>query len=240
MKQNKQVDIYLYIIHPPIDTRPMSKTIKSAVQTAIVENPTEFRKKIANQFSQFMRDSPTGSPSDFPVGKPLDPQITKNTDPQITKNTDPQVRQNIDPTVGINLEKSVFNYAIQEAKRRKIIKKWENPLFFQLYMDRLRTIFSNLRIILPHILSNEITIQQLANMTHQEMNPQRWLALIDQKVKRDALKYTTNIEASTDMFTCRKCRSKKCTYYELQTRSADEPASIFVTCLDCGKHWKQC
>ena len=232
MKQNKQVDIYLYIIHPPIDTRPMSKTIKSAVQTAIVENPTEFRKKIANQFSQFMRDSPTGSPSDFPVGKPLDPQITKNTDPQITKNTD--------PTFGINLEKSVFNYAIQEAKRRKIIKKWENPLFFQLYMDRLRTIFSNLRIILPHILSNEITIQQLANMTHQEMNPQRWLALIDQKVKRDALKYTTNIEASTDMFTCRKCRSKKCTYYELQTRSADEPASIFVTCLDCGKHWKQC
>jgi DNA-directed RNA polymerase subunit M/transcription elongation factor TFIIS len=194
----------------------MSKPIKSAIQTAIVENPAEFRKNISSQFSQLMREFPTGSPSDSPVGKP------------------------IDPTVGINLEKSVFNYAIQEAKRRKIIKKWENPLFFQLYMDRLRTIFSNLRIILPHILSNEITIQQLTNMTHQEMNPQRWFALIEQKVKRDALKYTTNIEASTDMFTCRKCRSKKCTYYELQTRSADEPASIFVTCLDCGKHWKQC
>jgi len=75
-------------------------------------------------------------------------------------------------------------------------------------------------------------------MTHQEMNPAHWRALIDKKIKRDANKYTTNIKASTDMFTCKKCKSKRCTYYELQTRSADEPATIFVTCLDCGKNWK--
>ena len=75
-------------------------------------------------------------------------------------------------------------------------------------------------------------------MTHQEFRPEHWSALIQQKIKRDAAKYTMNIEASTDMFTCKKCKSKKCTYYEVQTRSADEPATIFVTCLDCGKHWK--
>ena len=39
-------------------------------------------------------------------------------------------------------------------------------------------------------------------------------------------------------FTCSKCKSKKCTYYEMQTRSADEPATIFITCLDCGKNWR--
>ena len=76
-------------------------------------------------------------------------------------------------------------------------------------------------------------------MTHQELNPEHWKEYIDKKIKRDASKYNMNIEASTDMFTCKKCKSKKCTYYELQTRSADEPMTIFVSCLDCGAHFKK-
>jgi DNA-directed RNA polymerase subunit M/transcription elongation factor TFIIS len=75
-------------------------------------------------------------------------------------------------------------------------------------------------------------------MTHQEMCPDKWKTLIEQKIKRDKSRLHTNIEASTDLFTCKKCRSKKCTYYELQTRSADEPATIFITCLDCGTNCK--
>ena len=71
-------------------------------------------------------------------------------------------------------------------------------------------------------------------MTHQELEPEKWKDLIDQKIKRDASKFVTNIQATTDMFTCRKCKSKRSTFYEMQTRSADEPATIFVTCLDCG------
>ena len=142
--------------------------------------------------------------------------------------------------LSVNLEKAVFNYAIKESSQRKIIKKWENPYFVQLYVDRLRTIFSNLSNteILMQLKTGELLPQTFAFMTHQEMNPDRWTQLIQQKIKRDASKFNTNIEASTDMFTCKKCKSKRCTYYELQTRSADEPATIFVTCLDCGKHWK--
>jgi transcription elongation factor S-II len=138
-----------------------------------------------------------------------------------------------------NLEKAIFNYAIKEATQKKIIKKWVNPYFKQLYVDRLRTIVNNLKNpeILQLLQSGELKPQVFAFMTHQEMNPSRWSALIQQKMKRDASKFNTNIEASTDMFTCKKCKSKKCTYYELQTRSADEPATIFITCLDCGKHW---
>lgn len=139
-----------------------------------------------------------------------------------------------------NLEKAIFNYAIKEATQKKIIKKWENHHFKQLYIDRLRTIMNNLKNpdILEQLQSEEMKPQTFAFMTHQEMNPERWLVLIQQKMKRDASKFNVNIEASTDMFTCKKCKSKKCTYYELQTRSADEPATIFITCLDCGKHWK--
>lgn len=144
------------------------------------------------------------------------------------------------PKHAINLEKGVFNYAIQEANFRKIVKKWDNVGFVQLYLDRLRSIYMNLKNddLLQLVQCGEITPQTLAFMTHQEMNPERWKEAIDRKIKRNASKYTTNMEASTDMFTCRKCKSKRCTYYELQTRSADEPATVFITCLDCGKHWK--
>ena len=140
----------------------------------------------------------------------------------------------------MNLEKGIYNFAIKEATSRKIVKKWENPHFAQLYIDRLRSIYINLKNpdLCDQIKSKEIQPQSVAFMTHQEYNPGRWSVLIDRKIKRDASKYTDNIQASTDMFTCKKCRSKKCTFYELQTRSADEPATIFVTCLDCGKHWK--
>jgi transcription elongation factor S-II len=145
-----------------------------------------------------------------------------------------------DKTIAINMEKGIYNYAIKEANSKKIIKKWDNPYFAILYIDRLRSIYFNIKNpeLLQQIKNKDITPQTVAFMTHQELNPEHWKELIDKKIKRDANKFTMNIQASTDMFTCKKCRSKKCTYYELQTRSADEPATIFVTCLDCGKNWK--
>jgi DNA-directed RNA polymerase subunit M/transcription elongation factor TFIIS len=144
-----------------------------------------------------------------------------------------------DHNIVLNLEKGIFNYAIKEATQRKIVKKWENPRFVQLYIDRLRSIYLNLNSqIIEQIASGEIPPQNVAFMTHQEFKPEQWSKLIERKMKRDASKYDDNIQASTDMYTCKKCRSKRCTYYEMQTRSADEPSTIFVTCLDCGKHWR--
>jgi transcription elongation factor S-II len=75
-------------------------------------------------------------------------------------------------------------------------------------------------------------------MTHQEMRPDKWKELIDQKILKDKNKFENNVEASTDTFTCRKCKQNKCTYYTQQVRSADEPSTIFVNCLTCGNRWK--
>ena len=63
------------------------------------------------------------------------------------------------------------------------------------------------------------------------------ISLINSKIK-DENKFSPKIEASTDDFTCHKCKSKKCSYYQLQTRSADEPMTTFVTCLNCNARWK--
>jgi len=141
---------------------------------------------------------------------------------------------------GINMEKGVFNYAIRDARYRKVIKKWSNKHFVRIYQSKLWTVLNSLRKpwIMETVKSGELLPQQLAFMTHQEIDPDRWRDLIAQKIKRDESKMAQRIEASTDMFTCKRCKSKKCTYYELQTRSADEPATIFITCIDCGKNWK--
>ena len=145
-----------------------------------------------------------------------------------------------DEVLSTNLEKGIYNYSIKEANSKKIIKKWDNPYFSQLYLDRLRSVYVNLKNaeLLEQVKNKEITPQTLAFMTHQEMNPGQWKTLIEQKMKRDANKFTKTVTASTDMFTCKRCKSKRCSYAEVQLRSADEPATIFITCLDCGKQGK--
>ena len=75
-------------------------------------------------------------------------------------------------------------------------------------------------------------------MTHQELNPDKWTTLIEAKAKRDANKFETNIAAATDTFTCRKCKGNQCTYYQMQTRSADEPMTCYISCVLCGNRWK--
>ena len=137
-----------------------------------------------------------------------------------------------------NLEKGIFNYALKEADQRKIVKKWDNKYFIQIYLDRLRTIYTNLNDnIVEQVTSGAIKPHVVAFMTHQELQPDKWAALIDSKSKRDANKFEVNIAAATDTFTCRKCKGNQCTYYLMQTKSADEPMTCYVQC-SCGNRWK--
>jgi transcription elongation factor S-II len=138
-----------------------------------------------------------------------------------------------------NLEKGIFNYTLKEADQRKIVKKWDNKYFIQIYLDRLRTVYTNLNDnIVEQVTSGAIKPHIVAFMTHQELFPDKWSALIDAKSKRDANKFETNIAAATDTFTCRKCKGNQCTYYQMQTRSADEPMTVYISCCNCGNRWK--
>jgi transcription elongation factor S-II len=145
-----------------------------------------------------------------------------------------------DLEVATNLEKGIFNSSLGKAKEKCIVRKWDNIYFVAIYLDLLRTIYVNLKNerILNMLQNRDFQAHKLAFMTHQEMSPEKWEKLIQDKKIRDQNKYEPKLEASTDKFTCRKCYSKKCTYYQLQTRSADEPMTTFVSCLDCGKRWK--
>jgi transcription elongation factor S-II len=141
-----------------------------------------------------------------------------------------------------NLEKGIHNWALKEATNKRVVKKWDNQFFVQIYLDHLRSIYNNLKNkkLIQMVNNGEIKAHEIAFMTHQEMYPEKWEELLKAKSIRDKNKFEQNLEAATDTFTCRKCRSKKCTYYQMQTRSADEPMTIFVTCIDCGNRWKTC
>lgn len=180
-----------------------------------INDPEEFRKNIRTRITAVLAESAI-----------LDKIVEKHNIPI--------------ENVAINLEKGVFNYAIREASFRKLVKKWENPAFAQIYIDRLRTVHSNIHspTVVNGLCSGDILPQAVAFMTHQEIQPEKWNPLIEKKTKRDASKCDKKVGASTAMFTCSRCQSKNCTYYEMQTRSADEPATIFITCLNCDKHWR--
>ena len=136
-----------------------------------------------------------------------------------------------------NIENGIYNYSIKEALKLKIIRKWENKYFVQLYLDRLKTVINNLKTtprLVEKLVTREITPEVFAYMTHQEMYPDKWNKLIAMKITRDESKFVNRIEANTDMYQCRKCKSRKCTYISVQIRSADESENLYITCTECG------
>lgn len=92
------------------------------------------------------------------------------------------------------------------------------------------------------VLLGDIKPEKLIVMTAEEMaSDQRKLE--NKQIKDKALfecERGIKPKATTDQFKCGKCGQRKCTYYQLQTRSADEPMTTFVTCVNCNNHWKFC
>jgi transcription elongation factor S-II len=144
------------------------------------------------------------------------------------------------PKSAANLERGVFNAALGCAAERGVVKRWDNPAFCRLYTDRLRSVHRNLAdpTVADVVRSGRLQPHQLAFLSHQELRPEKWSALLDAKKARDACLYEPQLDANTDNFRCRKCKSNRCSYYQLQTRSADEPMTTFVTCINCGNRWK--
>jgi transcription elongation factor S-II len=146
----------------------------------------------------------------------------------------------------INIEKSIYNYTIKEATQRQVVKKWDNKYFIMIYMNRFRSLWMNIweksgvfnTEFLENIKTGVIESKKVAFMTHHEIAPDKWKKLIEDKVERDKNKYEVDKRGATDEFKCRKCGERQCTYYQLQTRSADEPMTTFVSCLNCGNNWK--
>ena len=143
------------------------------------------------------------------------------------------------------LEMEILNFAIRDSIRRNIVPTW-NILLKKIYVNKGRSLYINIKPdsyiknkkLFERIKNQEITPKELVNMTSQDLFPENWKQLIDEKYKKNKILYETKKEAMTDQFKCRKCGSRETCYYEMQTRSADEPMTIFITCIECGNRWK--
>jgi hypothetical protein len=86
------------------------------------------------------------------------------------------------------------------------------------------------KTLLSSVLSNSINPYYLAFLQPWHLHPVRWLS--ENKKKKIMDEYGSDMK-TTDLYTCYKCGKKECITSQLQTRGADEPMTIFVTCLVC-------
>jgi DNA-directed RNA polymerase subunit M/transcription elongation factor TFIIS len=146
-----------------------------------------------------------------------------------------------------SLEKSIFESSYQFAQRQYIARNWKSTGFCEVYRQMVRSVISNIHPespvqntrLLKRVEEGEFKLDTIPFMSAYEMYPERWFSLKDKLLQREQKILEGNKSRATDQFKCRRCQKKECTYYELQTRSADEPMTIFITCLNCGKEWRQ-
>lgn len=137
------------------------------------------------------------------------------------------------------VERSAYNYAITESYSHNVIPAWNRPEYQTLYLDRLRSLFTNIlkdQLFKKRITSNAITGKQLETITHFDMVPAQWEPEIQKILQRERCSKDDK-RGTTDMYTCEKCQNKVCDHYMLQIRGADEPMTVFLECLTCGFKW---
>jgi DNA-directed RNA polymerase subunit M/transcription elongation factor TFIIS len=143
-----------------------------------------------------------------------------------------------------NSERSVYNWAVQETRAAGEASSWDNPVFRLKYKRKVFLLLSEFRRgtqLGDRLKAKELDAKLLARYTPDILWPEGPYskALFEYRKKQNELENAKKDQVDyVGMFKCRKCKSTKTTYYQLQTRSADEPMTTFVTCESCGLRWK--
>ena len=131
-----------------------------------------------------------------------------------------------------DVETAILQRCVREAQQWLIDIDWDNAVFLNLYRNRAVELYP-LRAQLGSMEPAEF-----AEMSPVQQNPARWAELIQKTVEKDKALHSKEVTASILLY-CSRCKRKtKCDYYQMQTRSADEPMTTFITCLECDKKWK--
>ena len=142
------------------------------------------------------------------------------------------------------IEKSIYNYTIREAREKKVERTWNNKLFVFLYKKNFSKVYSNVAtnknaaFVMKKLKYGYWEPENIISMSHEELYPDMWEDFIIRNKKKMDLLSLDNKQQGSNMFRCGRCKKNNCTYFQLQTRSADEPMTTFVTCMECNNRWK--
>ena len=145
------------------------------------------------------------------------------------------------------LERCIYVATLRAANQRHVGKTWSHPPFVEIYRTVAKHIGSNLhpssyvgnKELFERYKAGQLTFEEISKMDPYQLFEGRWHDSFVAQQVREKRQLEGNKAMATDRFLCGRCHKRECTYYEMQTRSADEPMTIFITCLNCGKHWRQ-
>lgn len=148
-----------------------------------------------------------------------------------------RVRKNLEDAglPGAEVERHVFNACIRRCSLNAVACCWANVAFSESYKSAALSCVRNADAILSGLAASSVA--DVMAKPPSDMKPEIWADLIRQKKARDSA-YGAKRVANTSMYRCSKCGTRECHYYGLQTRSGDEPMTIFITCLTCGNRWR--
>ena len=130
------------------------------------------------------------------------------------------------------VEIAILNKCIADAQRWFIDIDWDTPAFREMVRNRAISLYGSRNLL------ETMTPEEFVNTSEVDRHPDRWMDKLRQAAERDKALYSRKTTASMQMY-CSSCKKKtNCDYYQMQTRSADEPMTTFVTCLECDKRWK--
>ena len=143
------------------------------------------------------------------------------------------------------IEKNIFDYITNY-----INLKGYNPNLFKLYyIAKSRQIYHNFneesyvnnKKLKKLLQKKKIKINKICDYNFDDLNPNKWRKFKnDIDILNEEIFNNKKIN-TTDQFKCPKCKNNKCVYFQLQTRSADEGITSFITCISegCGFNWKE-
>ena len=75
------------------------------------------------------------------------------------------------------VEDSIFRNVYELAIERRVLKKWDNPIFKKMYINKARSIYSNLKKdsyvknvkLAQKIKSKKFDLDNIASMSYQEL-----------------------------------------------------------------------
>lgn len=158
-----------------------------------------------------------------------------------------QTKTKLDDIHSKDMEIGIYNWCIEECIKRRIAKNWNNPKFYRLYIEKARSVISNIdkdsyiqnSKLIDRLNEKEFCPHEIAFLKPENIHPDRWRSSVDALMKKYENAYENKVTAMTDMFKCGKCKKRECTFYEMQCKSADESTTIFIRCINCGHSWRQ-